>query len=77
MVAAKQADAYVETQMLQTSMIKWQQHICNICCQYLLDHTVQMGGPGQTVEVDESKFMHCKYHHGHFCEGHWVLGMVE
>ena len=48
-----------------------------ICCRYLLDHPVQMGGPGRTVEVDESKFMHRKYHRGHFREGHWVLGMAE
>ena len=36
-----------------------------------------MGGPGRTVEIDESKFIHCKYHRGHLREGHWVLGMVE
>ena len=75
--AIKAADACVETRMSQMSMIEWQQHICNICCWYLLDHPMQMGGPGWTVKVDESKFMHCKYHCGHFCEGHWVLGMVE
>ena len=40
-----------ETQMLWTSMNEWQQHICNI-------PPMQMGGPGRTVKVDESKFMH-------------------
>ena len=73
----KQADVCVETRMSRTSMIEWQQHIRIIYCQYLLGHPVQMGGPGRTVEVDESKFMHHKYHRGHFREGHWVLGMVE
>ena len=58
------------------SMIEWQRHICNICCRYLLDHPVKMGGPGRTAEVDKNKFMHRKYR-GHFREGHWVLGMVE
>ena len=42
-----------------------------------LDHPVQAGGPGRSVEVDESKFMHRKLHRGQFHEGQWVLGMVE
>ena len=37
------------------SVIEWQKCICDICCQHLLDHPVQMGGPGWTVEIDESK----------------------
>ena len=36
-----------------------------------------MGGPGRTVEVDKSKFMYWIYHHDRYCEGHWVIGMVE
>ena len=48
-----------------------------MCCQYLLDHPVMISGPGRTVEVDESKFMHRKYHRSHYHKDHWVLGMVE
>ena len=58
-------------------MVQWRNFIRDICCHYLLDHPVVMGGPGRTVEIDESKFMHRKYHRGHYHEGHWVLGMVE
>ena len=58
-------------------MIDWQNFIHDVCCQYLLDHLVQMGGPGRIVEVDESKFMHQKYHCGRYCEDHWVLGIVK
>ena len=73
----KQSDACVETGMSAMAMIDWQNFIRDVCCQYLLDHPVMMGGPGRTVEVDESKFMHRKYHRGRYREGHWVLGMVE
>lgn len=59
------------------TLIDWQNFIRDICAQYLIDHPLQLGGPNKTVEIDESKFMHRKYHRGRYREGHWILGIIE
>ena len=40
-------------------------------------YTLQIGGPGKVVEIDESKFGRRKYNRGRYQEGHWVFGGVE
>lgn len=37
----------------------------------------KLGGPGKTVQIDESKFGKRKYHRGHAVDGAWVFGMFE
>jgi hypothetical protein len=37
----------------------------------------KIGGPNQTVQIDESKFGRRKYHRGHPVQGQWVLGGIE
>jgi ISXO2-like transposase domain len=37
----------------------------------------KIGGPGITIELDESKFGKNKYHKGHKVKGAWIFGMVE
>ena len=37
-------------------------------------HAGPIGGPGTTVEIDESKFGKIKYHQGRKIEGKWVFG---
>jgi transposase-like protein len=37
----------------------------------------KLGGPNQTVEIDESKFGRGKYHRGHSVQGQWVFGDVD
>ena len=42
----------------------------------LLSGDAMIGGPGQIVEIDESKFGKRKYHCGRRVVGKWVLGGV-
>jgi transposase-like protein len=37
----------------------------------------KIGGPNQTVEIDDSKFGRRKYHRGHTVQGQWVFGGIE
>ena len=54
--------------------------------EYMLDNddahmvtfdSVQLGGPGVEVQIDESAFDKRKYHRGHSVETKWVFGGVE
>ena len=42
----KLSDACVEIGVLAKTLVDWHNFIRDICCQYLLDHPVEMGGPG-------------------------------
>ena len=49
----------------------------DVCINVLLDSTSQqIGGPGLTVEIDESKFGKMKYHRGRKVDGQWVFGAI-
>lgn len=66
-----------ETGHTQKTIIDWFNFHRDICTQYFLDHPIQIGGIGTTVEIDESKFGKRKYNRGRYTEGHWVFGGVE
>ena len=43
----------------------------------MLQKSEKIGGPGKTVQIDESKVGKRKYHRGHRVEGQWVFGGIE
>ena len=43
----------------------------------MLQNSDKIGGPGKTVQIDESKVGKRKYHRGHRVEGQWVFGGIE
>ena len=48
-----------------------------MCSEILENDCEKIGGPGKTVEIDESKFGKRKYHRGKRVEGVWVFGGIE
>lgn len=68
-------------QCLSTSTLSDWYNYCRECVViYQLErneYVGKIGGPGRTVQIDESKFGKRKFNRGRHIEGHWVLGMIE
>ena len=56
--------------------VEWGNYIRDVCGLWCTDQLDQIGGEGKIVEIDESKWMHRKYHRGDWQEGIWVFGIV-
>ena len=64
------------------TIIDWYNLLRELCERYLEEHPTEVGDFDEndnpiTVEIDESKFFHRKYHRGQWRPGHWVFGGVE
>ena len=55
----------------------WFNFAREVCSEILENDCEKIGGPGKTVEIDESKFGKRKYHRGKRVEGVWVFGGIE
>ena len=53
-------------------------HYCRDVCFNIVNElsSDQIGGPGLTVEIDESKFGKTKYHKGRYIKGQWIFGAI-
>ena len=56
--------------------VEWANYIRDVCGLWCTDQLDQIGGEGKVVEIDESKWMHRKYHRGEWHEGIWVFGII-
>uniref|UniRef100_A0A914PMU4 ISXO2-like transposase domain-containing protein n=1 Tax=Panagrolaimus davidi TaxID=227884 RepID=A0A914PMU4_9BILA len=59
------------------TMVDWQNFVREVIKNYYYDKVEALGGPGEVVEIDESKFGRRKYHKGHLVEGIWIWGGIE
>ncbi len=66
-----------QTGHTEKTIIDWYNFHGDVCAQYFSDNPIKIGGPGKTVEIDESKFGKRKYNRGRYTEEHWVFGGVE
>ena len=65
-----------ETTSTET-VIDWYNYCREVCADRIMkQHARPIGGPGTTVEIDESKFGKMKYHKGRYIEGQWVFGGI-
>ena len=59
------------------TIVDWYMFCREVCVQVLEKESVQIGGPGEIVEIDESKFGKCKYNKGRRVEDIWVFGGID
>ena len=58
-------------------VVDWYNYCREVCADRIMNHHAgPIGGPGTTVEIDESKFGKMKYHRGRPIEGKWVFGGI-
>lgn len=57
--------------------VDWYAMCREVCLCILEEDNTVIGGPGCTVEIDESKFGKRKFHRGRRVDGCWVFGGVE
>jgi transposase-like protein len=66
-----------EHRLSDHTVADWGMYCRETMLEFLVGCSEKIGGPNQTVEIDESKFGRSNYNRGHPVEGQWVFGGVE
>lgn len=59
------------------TIVDWFSFYREVIIDHLIRESVQLGGPGEVVEIDEAKFGKRKYNRGRLIKGQWVLGGIQ
>ena len=59
------------------SIVDWYNFCREVCATIIEEESTQIGGVGEVVEIDESKFGKRKYHKGRRVDGVWVFGGID
>ena len=66
-----------ETKLSTATVADWLTYCREVCLEAIAREMPKLiGGPGLTVEIDESKFGKRKYNKGRLVEGQWVVGGI-
>ena len=73
----EQAHIRQQFSLASNTGVDWDCFCREVCEIVLMEESCKLGGPGKTVQIDESKIGKRKYHRWHHVEGQWVFGGIE
>ena len=63
--------------MASEEIVNWRNYVRYIFAEYFIRHPLRIGGPGHTVEIDESAFVRRKANVGRLVNTQWVFGGID